>query len=109
MAPSVARLGRDAPPWAVQTARLLQAAGTVPATFAVPFSTRPDPGEDDVALGHRFLLRLTAHILMQGQRLLPLVHGPAHVRDRGESHRECLDTMHLLNRQRVLSNRVRRP
>ena len=47
LAPSVARLGRDAPPRAVQTARLLQAAGSVPATFAVPFCTRPDPGEDD--------------------------------------------------------------
>lgn len=39
---------RKAPLRAVQTARLLQAAAPVSATFAVPFCTRPDPGEDDV-------------------------------------------------------------
>lgn len=33
---------------AVQTAWLLQVAGPVPATFAVPFCARPDPSEDDV-------------------------------------------------------------
>jgi hypothetical protein len=33
---------------AFQTARLLQAAITVLAAFAVPFFTRPDPGEDDI-------------------------------------------------------------
>jgi len=65
LAPLVARLGAEAPLRAVQTARLLQAAGAIPATFAVPFCTRPDPGEDDVCLlGHRFLPRLTAHILL---------------------------------------------
>jgi len=47
LAPSVARLGAVAPSRAVQTARLLQATDTVPVTFAVPFFTQPDPGEDD--------------------------------------------------------------
>jgi len=28
----------------------LQATGSVPVTFAVPFCTRPDPGEDDYVL-----------------------------------------------------------
>ena len=47
LAPSVTRLGAEAPLRAFQTARLLQATGSVPVTFAVPFCTRPDPGEDD--------------------------------------------------------------
>ena len=47
LAPLVARLGAMAPSRAVQTARLLQATDTVPVAFAVPFFTRPDPGEDD--------------------------------------------------------------
>jgi len=47
LASSVARLGAVAPSRAVQTARLLQATDTVPVAFAVPFFTRPDPGEDD--------------------------------------------------------------
>jgi len=29
---------------------MLQAAGAIPATFTVPFCTRPDPGEDDIFL-----------------------------------------------------------
>jgi hypothetical protein len=47
LASSVARLGAEAPVRAFQTARLLQATGSVPVTFAVPFCTRPDSGEDD--------------------------------------------------------------
>ena len=47
LASSVAHLGAVAPSRAVQTARLLQATDTVPVAFAVPFFTRPDPGEDD--------------------------------------------------------------
>jgi hypothetical protein len=47
LAPVVARLG-FAPLRTVQTARLLQAAVPVSATFAVPFCSRPDPAEDDV-------------------------------------------------------------
>jgi hypothetical protein len=50
LAPLVARLGTEAPLRAVQTVRLLQAAGAIPATFTVPFCTRPDPGEDDIFL-----------------------------------------------------------
>jgi hypothetical protein len=50
LAPSVTRLGAEAPLRAFQTARLLQATGSVPVTFAVPFCTRPDPGEDDYSL-----------------------------------------------------------
>ena len=42
-----------APSQAVQTARLLQAAVPISATFAVPFFIRPDPEEDDFDLGHR--------------------------------------------------------
>ncbi len=79
VAPSVARLGRDAPPRAVQTARLLQAADPVSATFAVPFCARPDPGEDDIFSGHRFLLCFMAHLLLQGPRRLPELLRPTHV------------------------------
>jgi hypothetical protein len=50
LAPSVTRLGAEAPLRAFQTARLLQATGSVPVTFAVPFCTRPDSGEDDYVL-----------------------------------------------------------
>ena len=50
LAPSVTRLGAEAPLRTFQTARLLQATGSVPVTFAVPFCTRPDPGEDDYVL-----------------------------------------------------------
>ena len=50
LAPLVTRLGADAPLRAFQTARLLQATGSVPVTFAVPFCTRPDSGEDDYVL-----------------------------------------------------------
>jgi hypothetical protein len=50
LAPVVARLEAEAPLRAVQTVRLLQAAGALPATFTVPFCTRPDPGEDDIFL-----------------------------------------------------------
>ena len=63
LASSVARLGAVAPSRAVQTARLLQAVGSAPTTFAVPFYARPDPGEDD-SLGHRFLLRFMAHVFV---------------------------------------------
>jgi hypothetical protein len=38
---------------AVQTARLLQVAVPISATFAVPFFIRPEPDEDDFVLGHR--------------------------------------------------------
>ena len=41
---------------ALKAARLLQAAVPISATFAAPFCIRPDPDEDDVLLGHRFLL-----------------------------------------------------
>ena len=61
----VARLGL-APLRTVQTARLLQAAVPVSATFAVPFCSRPDPAEDDVS-DHRYLLCLhDAHPFSSG-------------------------------------------
>jgi hypothetical protein len=48
MAPSVARPRRySRHSRAVQAARLLQAADPISATFAAPFCTRPDPGEDE--------------------------------------------------------------
>jgi hypothetical protein len=40
-------ISAGAPSQAVQTARLLQAAVPISATFAVPFFIRPDPEEDD--------------------------------------------------------------
>ena len=61
----VARLGL-APLRTVQTARLLQAAVPVSATFAVPFCSRPDPAEDVIS-DHRFLLCLhDAHPFSSG-------------------------------------------
>jgi hypothetical protein len=46
MAPVVTRLAPEALR-ALKTARLLQAAVPISATFAVPFCIRPDPDKDD--------------------------------------------------------------
>jgi hypothetical protein len=63
VAPLVARLGAGAPCGQFRPLGCCRPPEQSPATFAVPFCTRPDPGEDDfVWLGHRFLLRLTAHV-----------------------------------------------
>ena len=83
MAPLVARLGAEAPCGQFRPLGCCRPPEQSPATFAVPFCTRPDPGEDDfVWLGHRFLLRLTAHVYLQIARHLPELYGAAHGRHR---------------------------
>ena len=55
----------DASSQAVQTARLLQAAVPISATFAVPFFIRPDPDEDDV-------LRSSVHLQLSRRTYLTI-------------------------------------
>jgi hypothetical protein len=65
LAPSVARLGAALLHGQFRPLGCCRPPIQSSATFAVPFCTRPDPGEDDAfSFGHRFLLRLMAHVFL---------------------------------------------